>query len=219
MSIAGCHAPSLIGKCAACRRAELQSSFTQDGSHHVLDAAHFVQHRAARHQKRTPQPALPALDVNLSEPACPHDLSQSAGIVAIGLVRHGLHGGVRLSRLNADRRQLGGNQLVVQPGRHGTGLHADALQRKANLPQGGDQRTRIARSPQFLDDASRLVDDADRGFFQGHVHSGIIDHGCFLSMLVAISHGPRSIILEGAATPATGTPITPSDTTRTAISS
>lgn len=178
--------PSFIGKCAARRRAELQSPFAQDGPHHVLDAAHFVQHRAARHQKRTPQPALPALDVNLPEPACPHDLSQGAGVVAIGLVRHGLHGGVRLSRLDTDRRQLGGNQFVMQPCRHGAGLHPNALQRKANLPQGCDQRLRIARGTQFLDDASRLVDHADRGFFQGHVHSGIIAHGCFLSMLVAI---------------------------------
>ena len=33
--------------------------------------------------------------MHLPEPARPHDLRQGASIVAIGLVRHGLHGGVR----------------------------------------------------------------------------------------------------------------------------
>ena len=38
-------------------------------------------------------------------------------------------------------------------------------------------------------------------------------------MLVAIRHGPRSIILKGAATPAMGTPITPSDNDYVALDS
>lgn len=74
------------GKGRAGRRAELDPALTQDRPHHVLDGSHLVEHGAARHQQRAPEPGLARLDVNLSVPARTHDLGERAGIVAVGLV-------------------------------------------------------------------------------------------------------------------------------------
>jgi hypothetical protein len=58
------HAPRKGG---AGGRAKLEASLAQNGPHHVLDRAHLVEHGAAGDQKRAPQPAFAALDVNLPE--------------------------------------------------------------------------------------------------------------------------------------------------------
>jgi len=54
--------------------------------------------------------------MDLPKPPSPHDLRQGTRVVPIGLVRHRLHGGVGLSRLDADRAQAGLAQSVVKPG-------------------------------------------------------------------------------------------------------
>jgi hypothetical protein len=105
-----------------------------------IRAAHVVQDRAPRHQERAPEPTLPALYMHLAEPAGAHDLRHPAGvpaaprrrsrIVAIGLVRHGLHRRVRLAGLDADRRPAGLCQPVVQPGGERARLHAHPRERQ-----------------------------------------------------------------------------------------
>lgn len=59
------------------RLAKAVASLPQERPDHVLDGAHFVQHRAAG----SPETALPALDMHLSIPAGAHDLRQRAGII------------------------------------------------------------------------------------------------------------------------------------------
>jgi hypothetical protein len=118
-----------LGEGRAVWRAEFDAAFPQHRPHHVLDRSHLVQNRAAGDQERAPQPALPALDVDLPIPAGAHDLRQRAGIVAVGLVRHRLHRRIGAARFDADRQQAGDAQLVVQPSRQRAGLQADALKR------------------------------------------------------------------------------------------
>ena len=130
---------------AARRRAELEAGLPQHRAHHVLDRPHFVQHRAARDEERSPEAALPVLDVNLPEPPRAHDLRQGAGVVAIGLVGHRLHRGVGLPRLDADGGEALSAQAVVQPGRQRTSLEPDPIQRQidcARLPTAPADRSR-----------------------------------------------------------------------------
>ena len=84
---------------------------------------------------------------------------------------------------------------------------AGAMVREARIPSEPEpakersQDLRLARDAGFPHDPAKLVDHADRGLVQRHVQSGEVLHGCSSSMLVADAHGPRSIILAGAATP------------------
>lgn len=66
----------------------------------------------------------------LPKPARAHDLRQSAGVVAIGLVGHSLHRRIGLTRLDADRWQARVTQTIVKPGRQRTRFQTDALQRQ-----------------------------------------------------------------------------------------
>lgn len=122
---------SEAGKRAARRQAQLDAGLAQDRPHCVLDRTHLVQHRAAGNQQRTPQPALPALDMHLPIPASAHDLRQRAGVIAVGLVGHRLHRRIGLPRLDAGRRQAFGVQSIVKPGRQRARFQADPLKRQA----------------------------------------------------------------------------------------
>jgi hypothetical protein len=73
--------------------------------------------------------------MHLPIPARAHDLRKRAGIVAIGLVRHRLHGRIGLARLYTDRRQALGTQSIVKPGRQRARFQPNALQRQIELPQ------------------------------------------------------------------------------------
>ena len=116
------------------------------------------------------------------------------GIVAIGLVRHGLHRRIGSSRLDADRRPAGLGQPVVQPSRQRTGLHTHPFERQLQPRQGIVQRVRRTLRPNLLHDRPGRIDHTDRGLFQRHVQSCIVRHGCSFAMLVAvhIDHVPTS---------------------------
>ncbi|MCY1229521.1 hypothetical protein D9M72_418850 [compost metagenome] len=151
--------------------------------------------------------------MHLPIPARAHDLRQCAGVVAIGLVGHRLHRGIRSPRLDADRRQAFAAQPIVKPGGQRARFQPDALQRKPDFMQHLAQRLRLARRTCFLDDPAALVDHTDRCRFQGHVQSGKVLHGCSFRCLWRINSTTFSH-LDRSSRPYPGsaeTPITPSD--------
>ena len=122
--------------------------------------------------------------------------AKARAIITIGLVRH--HRALSLARLN--RMQADPHPAI----RHETKQSASTLQARCGPLAGrhrpaSDQRLRLAGAPHLFHDPARVMDDTNHCFFQRHVQSGIVRHSCFLSMLVADQHGPRSNILKGAA--------------------
>lgn len=167
-------------KPARAGRAELDPALARDRPHHVLDGPNLVEHGTPRHQQRTAKPGRIQLDVNLPVTARRHDLGERAGIVSVGLVGHRHHGRVGGPRFDADRWQIRCTKFVVQPDRQRACLQAKAFQRQAEPRQGDDEGGRLAGRTHLLDDPTRLVDEANRGLFQGPARAGF--HASSLAM-------------------------------------
>jgi hypothetical protein len=100
--------------------------------------------------------------MHLPEPARAHDLREGTRVITIGLVWHRLHRRVGLTRLDADCRQSGTLQFVIQPGCQRAGFKADALHWQADFAQRRNHSLRLALRTHFLHHPARVIDNADR---------------------------------------------------------
>ncbi len=67
---------------------QADAKYLQQSSHFICQINGLAQQGLSRAQKRPNPVRLPALHVNGAEPACPQNLGNAAGIIAIGLIAH-----------------------------------------------------------------------------------------------------------------------------------
>src|SRR3954454_10121007 len=110
------------------RRAELEAEVAQEPAQAQGDVLGLADQELARRQEGSGLLGGERLDVHCPVPARANDLRHAAGIVAVGLVGHGLEGRLQVSRPQPDHRRAEPRQAGMQPLREGPRLEADPHQ-------------------------------------------------------------------------------------------
>ena len=95
--------------------AELQSINLQQAADRLLDGQHVAHKRPARDQRRAKELRLPALHMHRPIVTEAHHVGDAASVAAIGFVGTRRQEPLRMSRLNADRREAGVDESAVEP--------------------------------------------------------------------------------------------------------
>lgn len=105
------------------------------------------------------------------EPTETHQLSNTSGIIAVGLDAHGSKGCSHMARLHHAHPKALTDQSRIEPLGKSAGLQANMLNLSALVTDETCDRLWLARALAFLDDDAALVDDADTRAIKENVNT------------------------------------------------
>ena len=122
------------GESSRCRRPDLQSKASQYAAQAHLDVMVLTLQQLARRQQRPYLLRRQGFAVHRAEPAEPHQLSDAACILAVGLDRHCLERVPDVPGLEQFDRQPRFPHACIQPLRQRSGLQSDPRHSSPRLP-------------------------------------------------------------------------------------
>jgi hypothetical protein len=195
--LAGDQLPDPRREAALADGADLEAEVAQQAADAELDIKQLALQELAPGEQGPDLLRRHRLAMDRPVPAHPEQLSDAAGVLAIGFHRHGRERRLDLAGLEQHHVEPGLGQAGMEPLRQRPGLEADPGDRQAEPAAEPGQRLGLAGDLGFPHDPAGRVDHAKAAGFQRDVDADKVLHGRLPLMLGADPLGPRDTIVLG----------------------